>query len=140
MHRRSSAKHIQPAAIKNKNPQERSNAAQKSLRYIPSLDGLRGVGAILVIAAHYGYSSAGWIGVEFFFVLSGFLITSILLTEKNRRFGAYLGRFYWHRLLRTFPAYFGFLLISCLIYAWTRQPNGLPHALPALAGYWYNFY
>jgi peptidoglycan/LPS O-acetylase OafA/YrhL len=65
----------------------------KSLRYIPSLDGLRGLAAILVLAAHYGYSEVGWIGLEFFFVLSGFLITSILLTERNRRLGEYLGRF-----------------------------------------------
>ena len=84
----------------------------KSLRYIPSLDGLRGLAAILVLATHYGYSEAGWIGLEFFFVLSGFLITSILLTETNRRLGKYLGRFYWRRLLRTLAGVFW--LSSCL--------------------------
>jgi hypothetical protein len=84
----------------------------KSLRYIPSLDGLRGLAAILVIATHYGYCQVGWIGLEFFFVLSGFLIASILLTETNRRLGEYLGRFYWRRLLRPLPGVFW--LSSCL--------------------------
>ena len=111
----------------------------KSLRYIPSLDGLRGLAAILVLATHYGYSEVGWIGLEFFFVLSGFLITSILLTERNRRLGEYLGRFYWRRLLRTFPAYFGFLLVCAAVYVCVRQPQGFLHVLPSLAAYWYNF-
>src|SRR5438477_12314280 len=111
----------------------------KSLRYIPSLDGLRGLAAILVLATHYGYSEVGWIGLEFFFVLSGFLITSILLTETNRRLGKYLGRFYWRRLLRTFPAYFGFLLVCGILYLCITQPRGFLSELPSLATYWYNF-
>jgi peptidoglycan/LPS O-acetylase OafA/YrhL len=111
----------------------------KSLRYIPSLDGLRGLAAILVIATHYGYSQVGWIGLEFFFVLSGFLITAILLTETNRPLGQYLGRFYWRRLLRTFPPYFGYLLICGLVYVCVRQPRGFLDVLPSLATYWYNF-
>ena len=111
----------------------------KSLRYIPSLDGLRGLAALLVIATHYGYVQIGWIGLEFFFVLSGFLITAILLTETNRRLGQYLGRFYWRRLLRTFPAYFGYLLICGAVYVFVRQPRGFLDLLPSLATYWYNF-
>ena len=111
----------------------------KSLRYIPSLDGLRGLGSFLVIATHYGYSQEGWIGLEFFFVLSGFLITSILLTERNSRFGEYLGRFYWRRLLRTFPPYFGYLFICGIVYMCVRQPRGFLDVLPSLATYWYNF-
>src|SRR5690349_85983 len=96
----------------------------KSLRYIPSLDGLRGLAAILVFATHYGYFQIGWIGLEFFFVLSGFLITAILLTEPNRRLGDYLGRFYWRRLLRTFPPYFGYLFICGIVFICVRQPRG----------------
>jgi len=111
-----------------------------SVRYIPSLDGLRGLGSFLVIATHYGYSQAGWIGLEFFFVLSGFLITAILLTETNRPLGEYLGRFYWRRLLRTFPPYFGYLLICGLVYVCVRQPRGFLDVLPSLATYWFNFY
>ena len=105
----------------------------KSLRYIPSLDGLRGLAPILVLATHYGYSEVGWIGLEFFFVLSGFLIASILLTETNRRLGEYLGRFYWRRLLRTFPAYFGFLVVCAAVYVCVRQPQSFLDVLPSLA-------
>ena len=112
---------------------------EKSRRYIPSLDGLRGLAAILVIAAQYGYAQTGWIALEFFFVLSGFLITAILLTEKSRRLGEYLGRFYWRRLLRTFPAYFGYLLICIVVYVCIGQPRGFLDVLPSLATYWYNF-
>jgi peptidoglycan/LPS O-acetylase OafA/YrhL len=111
----------------------------KSVRYIPSLDGLRGLGSVFVIATHYGYFLFGWVGLEFFFVLSGFLITGILLTDADRRLGEYLGRFYWRRLLRTFPAYFGYLIICGLVYMCLRQPSGFLGVLPSLATYWYNF-
>lgn len=124
--------------MKNKDPQERSKAAHRSLHYYPGLDGLRGIWAIMVLAAHYGYLTAGWIPLEGFFVLSGFLITAILLGEKNRPFKQYVGRFYWRRVLRTFPAYFSFLFITCLVYA--SVAKGLPNGLPSLAGYWYNYY
>ena len=113
--------------------------ADKALRYIPALDGIRGVAIIFVLAHHYGYVRFGWIGLQSFFVLSGFLITSILLTEKNRRVGEYLGRFYWRRLLRTFPAYFGFLLVCGILYLCITQPRGFLSELPSLATYWYNF-
>ncbi len=95
--------------------------------------------AILVFATHYGYSPTGWIALEFFFVLSGFLITAILLTEMNRRLGEYLRRFYWRRLLRTFPAYFGYLFICLAVYVCVKQPFGFLDVLPSLATYWYNF-
>lgn len=107
--------------------------ADKALRYIPALDGIRGVAIIFVLAHHYGYVRFGWIGLQSFFVLSGFLITSILLTEKNRRVGAYLGRFYWRRLLRTFPAYFGFLVVCAAVYVCVRQPQSFLDVLPSLA-------
>lgn len=137
--RRFLTKRLQSSAVSTENSQERSDAAQKSLRYYPALDGLRGLWSIMVFATHYGYFTAGWIPLECFFVLSGFLITAILIGDKKRSFKNYMGRFYWRRILRTFPAYFSFLLISCLLYALTRQPKGLPGALPSLAGYWYNF-
>jgi peptidoglycan/LPS O-acetylase OafA/YrhL len=110
------------------------------LHYIKSLDGIRGVGALVVIAAHYGYLQCGWVVVQFFFVLSGYLITSILLTEKERPFRQYLGRFYWRRILRIFPVYFGFLLIWAILYLLLKQPRELPQLLPSLLTYTYNFY
>jgi peptidoglycan/LPS O-acetylase OafA/YrhL len=59
----------------------------KSRRYLPSLDGTRGIFAFVILVGHYGYARMGWIALEYFFVLSGYLITSILLGGKNRSFG-----------------------------------------------------
>lgn len=77
--------------------------------YIPALDGLRGVAILLVIASHYlgahwRTATIGWTGVSLFFVLSGFLITSILLDEKNKPH--YFRNFYARRTLRIFPLYY----------------------------------
>jgi peptidoglycan/LPS O-acetylase OafA/YrhL len=69
---------------------------------------LRGVAILLVVAYHttYGarYVPGGYIGVDIFFVLSGFLITSLLLEEWSRHDGISLKRFYRRRALRLFPA------------------------------------
>jgi len=110
------------------------------LRYVKSLDGIRGLGMIGVISAHYGYLQCAWVGVQFFFVLSGYLITSILLAEKEQPFRQYLGRFYWRRMLRIFPVYFGFLLICGIFYLLLKQPREFPRVLPSLLTYTYNFY
>ncbi|MEP6955432.1 MAG: acyltransferase [Chthoniobacterales bacterium] len=109
------------------------------LQFIPALDGLRGIFAFLVVVSHYGYCQIGWVSINIFFCLSGYLLTSILITEKKRPLGEYLGRFYWRRLLRTFPAYFGFLFLCGILYLCLRQPAGFPGVLPPLATYWYNF-
>ena len=93
-----------------------------------------------VIAAHYGYLQCGWVVVQFFFVLSGYLITSILLAEKEHPFRQYLGHFYWRRILRIFPVYFGFLLICGIFYLLLKQPREFLQVLPSLLTYTYNFY
>ncbi len=94
----------------------------KETRYYPALDGLRGVAILAVMTYHFsgGYSgtspllrkwatiaNAGWMGVDLFFVLSGFLITGILYdtaTYANR-----LKNFYARRALRIFPLFYGLL-------------------------------
>ena len=73
-------------------------------RYIPQLDGLRGVAIFGVLLFHAELFSLGWTGIVLFFVLSGFLITGILLDGKER--AGYFGRFYARRALRIFPAYY----------------------------------
>lgn len=81
--------------------------------YYPGLDGLRGVATLLVVIYHYLPSfRIGWIGVDLFFVLSGFLISSILLQTKDKKH--YFRNFYIRRALRIFPVYFLFLLVFYL--------------------------
>lgn len=75
------------------------------MRYNPALDGVRAIAIAFVLAAH-AYRPAmpgGWIGVDVFFVLSGYLITSILLDELRRTDRVSLGNFYMRRFLRLTP-------------------------------------
>ena len=74
-----------------------------SARYMPGLDGLRGVAILLVMACHAGWLRGGYLGVDLFFVLSGFLITSLLFEEHGRTGSIHLGRFWARRLLRLYP-------------------------------------
>ena len=55
------------------------------LGYRPSLDGLRGIAVLAVMAYHSGIVSGGYLGVDLFFSLSGFLITTLLTEEWNRK-------------------------------------------------------
>jgi peptidoglycan/LPS O-acetylase OafA/YrhL len=86
-------------------------AALGSMGYQPSLDGLRAVSIIGVIFYHAGFSwmHGGFLGVEVFFVVSGFLITSLLLAEFERRDRIDFGRFWMRRVRRLFPALFTML-------------------------------
>lgn len=115
-------------------------------RYVKSLDGVRAIAVLLVMLFHYriyDFGSAGigvgWIGVQLFFVLSGFLITRILLEEKKNKLGFYLKKFYWRRSLRIFPLYFGYLFAISVIFFITRQPSFLGDKLPFLYTYTFNF-
>lgn len=74
--------------------------------YVPALDGIRAVAVLGVLAYHGGapLSSGGFLGVNMFFVLSGFLITSLLLGEWARRLTVRLGQFWARRARRLLPA------------------------------------
>ena len=97
---------------------------------VPALDGLRGVAILLVMVYHfamyggwrpagdleralYQLVNTGWIGVDLFFVLSGFLITGILYEAKGG--GRFFRSFYMRRVLRIFPLYYGFLAAYFLL-------------------------
>ena len=99
--------------------------------YIRSLDGLRAVAILLVMLFHFFFIlEIGWIGVQIFFVLSGFLITTILLKSKEHSFTSYVKRFYWRRALRIFPLYYFYLLAVTGIYWLTKTPESFPQKSP----------
>jgi len=81
--------------------------------YIPQLDGIRGLAIILVISFHYFRNiplfSFGWSGVDLFFVLSGYLITSRLITLQEQKNS--LKKFYINRALRILPLYYCTLIL-----------------------------
>jgi peptidoglycan/LPS O-acetylase OafA/YrhL len=105
--------------------------ARFSGRHIASLDGLRGLAFLMVFFRHYGMTShatniwlksafficfGGWMGVDLFFVLSGFLITGILL--DTRELPTYFTNFYARRALRIFPLYYTVLAILVVLTPW----------------------
>ena len=99
--------------------------------HLPTLDGLRGLAILLVLLRHFTEGAefrsgvgrwlasaldAGWSGVDLFFVLSGFLITGILLEAKRSQH--YFRNFYVRRVLRIFPLYYGVLAVIFGITPW----------------------
>ena len=114
--------------------------------YIKGLDGLRGIAILLVMLFHfrrYDFGEVGldigWVGVQMFFVLSGFLITRILLNEKHQNISKYLKNFYWRRSLRIFPVYFAYLIALTISYWLIGFPNSLGEKAAWLYTYTYNF-
>lgn len=86
--------------------------------HFPALDGLRGIAILLVVFYHnFGFirqSYFGWLGVDLFFVLSGYLITSILLKEVGKK--GFPGNFYRRRILRIFPLYYLTLVLFLVVF------------------------
>jgi peptidoglycan/LPS O-acetylase OafA/YrhL len=102
-------------------PIEETSATSLLRNHYPALDGFRGLAVLMVFLIHFGsmvlpYSwlSFGWVGVDFFFVLSGFLITGGLVDTLGSP-GA-LKRFYIKRVLRIFPLYYALWIIVFLLH------------------------
>jgi peptidoglycan/LPS O-acetylase OafA/YrhL len=106
---------------------------EPGLGHLAPLDGLRGIAILMVVCVHFGFAAefpasshhsagvlvqrimfAGWAGVDLFFVLSGFLITRILLATRGGP--RYIRNFYGRRMLRIFPLYFGSVLAGLLLF------------------------
>ncbi len=95
-----------------RSPQARSHPSQVSERYRPGLDGLRALAVLGVVAYHLGapWARGGFLGVDVFFVLSGYLITGLVLDEAARTGSLRMGRFLLRRARRLVPA-----LLSVLV-------------------------
>ncbi len=91
--------------------------------YFPALDGIRAIAVMIVVVAHGSVRlwpqdvrlRSGWVGVQIFFVLSGFLITYLLLAEKQRTSRISLKDFYIRRGLRIWPLYYGMLALYAFV-------------------------
>jgi len=145
----------------------------RGAKHIPELDGIRGIAILVVLFSHFGSTATGktvnlgrilgelfglgWVGVDLFFVLSGFLITGILLVSKGST--GYFKNFYARRTLRIFPLYFLYVFVffhvalpvgrllhygenidtSGEIWYWLYLPNwwnGSGHSISYLIHFW----
>src|SRR6476646_11512563 len=77
---------------------------RRGIPHVPALDGLRGLAVAGVLLFHGGHLVGGYLGVDLFFVLSGFLITSLLLAESTASGTVGLGGFWARRARRLLPA------------------------------------
>lgn len=117
---------------------------QNDFTYFKNLDGLRAVAAFSVILFHCGWwftypgttfykwlkfllvfgGEGGHLGVKFFFVLSGFLITYLMFAEQTKRGELNVSYFYVRRVLRIWPLYYLTLVVGFLIYPWLMHLAG----------------
>ena len=102
--------------------------------YRPHLDGLRAVAVYLVVLFHAGIDRAlgGFVGVDVFFVLSGYLVTQLLLRDLVGAGGIRFSRFYSRRFRRLLPAAFVTLLVTAAVYSAVASPA---EALNARGGF-----
>lgn len=104
---------------------------------VASLDGLRALAVAAVLLCHTRLLHGGYVGVEIFFALSGFLITSLLLQEQDRSGRISLGGFYWRRVVRLLPALLAMLAVMAAYDAVRSHSLATPsiRALPAVVFY-----
>ncbi|HXH81574.1 MAG TPA: acyltransferase, partial [Candidatus Tectomicrobia bacterium] len=112
--------------------------ARASLRYVPGIDGLRAVSVLAVLVYHYfelgqagglggpmhNWMPGGFMGVEVFFVISGYLITALLLAERRRTGRIALGAFWLRRARRLLPA-LALMLAVVVCYALAFLPDAI---------------
>jgi peptidoglycan/LPS O-acetylase OafA/YrhL len=103
------------------------------LGHRPALDGLRGIAILLVIGIHaYSWPKDGLLGVDLFFLLSGFLITALLVEERSRNGRVSLAGFYARRARRLMPALLAFLLVFTTVAAVDRDGRAAVSSLLGL--------
>ena len=119
-------------------------AAKRSIQYIPAIDGLRALAVIAVMFYHLGFSwiPGGFLGVDLFFVISGYVITRMLLDSIAQSGGLDLRGFYLARLRRLLPALL-FMLTTTIIAVEIWAPDTIkrllvdtPFALTGTINWW----
>jgi len=119
-------------------------AAKRSIQYIPAIDGLRALAVIAVMFYHLGFSwiPGGFLGVDLFFVISGYVITRMLLASIAQSGGLDLRGFYLARLRRLLPALL-FMLTTTIIAVGIWAPDTIkrllvdtPFALTGTINWW----
>ena len=110
-------------------------------KYRPDIDGLRAIAVLSVVAFHAfpRWVRGGFVGVDVFFVISGFLISSIILGGLDQGQGRFLfGEFYARRIRRIFPA-LAVVLVACYVFGWfallAAEYKQLGHHIAAGAGF-----
>lgn len=113
---------------------------QYRLGYRPDVEGLRAVAILLVVAAHakVPWLAGGFVGVDIFYVLSGFLITGLLVQESVTTGALNFANFYGRRLRRLLPALYLMLAVTCSLAFLLMPPSGLPGQIAAAssAAFW----
>ncbi|HTN99937.1 MAG TPA: acyltransferase [Microthrixaceae bacterium] len=107
-----------------------ANGGHPGARHIKALDGYRGVGVAVVLLFHFGLLRGGWLGVELFFVLSGFLITRLLVMERAGSGRIDLVAFWRRRARRLLPAVVMLMAGVAVYSAWYPDKILLPPNLP----------
>ena len=117
----------------------------RSLQFREDIEGLRGVAVLLVLAYHFGLPpiTGGYIGVDIFFVISGYLITSVLAKETG--IWMPLKNFYRRRIMRLLPTFVVFALVTTIVCALILLPEDLVDYLRSLrsalsfqSNYWFD--
>ncbi|MFL9924710.1 acyltransferase family protein [Herbaspirillum lusitanum] len=121
-----------------------TTAAPATKAHIGEIDGLRAVAVMAVLLYHVGFTSisGGFVGVDVFFVISGYLITGILLAAKDSGRQS-LARFYARRILRIAPALYAMLIVTALVFFMLLPPGlsgSLLNSLSAAAFSYSNFW
>lgn len=125
-------------------PASSLSGSTASMGYQPGLDGLRAISVIAVILYHagFGWMPGGFLGVEVFFVVSGYLITSLLIDERERDGSVSLRGFWTRRARRLFPALAVVLLavtLWALLFGSAEQAAQIKRDLPWSIGYLANW-
>jgi peptidoglycan/LPS O-acetylase OafA/YrhL len=106
---------------------------------MPNLDGLRAFAILPVLAMHGGFPTGGFLGVDLFFVLSGFLITGLLFRELQETATINFRCFYARRALRLFPAAIASLALAYGFFYYTGDSKNFPIAALSVIFYFSNF-